>query len=1013
MNASPNTGTWSLVSGTGTFSNVNNRNATITGLSIGANTFRWTINNGPCNPPTTQDEVTVFVFDPNSPNANAGPDQQVCSAGTTLAGNAPIFPASGSWSLISGAGTITDPSSPNTTVSGLGIGTNVFQWTVNNGPCANGITTDQVVITRFNSAVAAANAGPDQELCSTLATGLGSTTMAATAASAPSTGAWTVISGPAGAVIANPASATTGVSNLGVGTYVLRWTINNGPCVPPTSFDEVTIRVFDRNAPVAQAGSNINLCTPVTSVSLGANAPTGPAIGTWTLVSGSGTLSDPNSPTPSVTGLGIGPNVFLWTIANGPCPGSITTSTVTVTIFDAASAGASAGPDQLICGATSATLAGSTVASPAQGTWTLVSGTATIANPNNPTTSVNGLGTGATVLRWTLNNGPCGSSSDEVTLFNFDPNNSTANAGPDQDICVPVAPNAVFMAASAVTFPATGTWTIVSGSGTIVSPNSPTTQISNLPVGIHEFQWTVSNGPCPGGVTSDVVRIQVFDFSNPIANAGPDQSICSASGSTTLAGSSITVPATGTWTLVSGTGVITDPASPTSTVTGLGIGQNIFQWTVDNGPCTGITTDQMSIFIYDPNNPAANAGPSQSFCTPVTSTTMQGSAVTFPAQGTWTQASGPTATIVSPNDPATAITGVGVGVSTFVWTVNNGACANPITSSSMTITLADGDAQSADAGPDQSLCGTATGTTLAGNAPVGVATGSWSVVSGTATFANAASPTTAVSGLSIGVNVLRWSIDNGACGITSDVVTILVYDQSNPVANAGNDLQLCTPASSATLNGSALTLPAVGQWTLVSGSGSIANPAGPSTVVNGLAVGENVFQWQVNNGVCPNAITTDLISVFVYDNTAAAANAGPDQDVCTPTSTVSMAGNTPTFPGIGQWTLIAGGGSIAQPNNPNTTINNLPVGVNIFAWTIINGPCGSTSDQVVIRVFDALNPVANAGVDQQLCTPTTSTTLQGSNLTIPATGTWSLVSGTGTITDPHEPRQQRDRLGHW
>ncbi len=1003
MNASPANGTWSVVSGTGTFSNINNRNSTVTGLSIGANTFRWTINNGPCDPPTTQDEVTVLVFDPNSPNANAGPDQQVCSGGTTLAGNTPIFPASGTWTVISGSGTFANANSPTTAVTGLAIGANVFQWTVNNGPCANGITSDQVVITRFDGAVAAANAGADQDLCTVAGTGLATATMAATPIVTPATGTWTIVSGPAGATIANAGSATTSITNLAVGTHVFRWTVNNGPCVPPTSSDEVTIRVFDRNAPVAQAGPNVQLCTPTTSVTLAANAAVAPATGTWSVVSGSGTFSNVNSPTATVSGLGIGANVFRWTINNGPCPGSTTSSTVTITVFDAATPAANAGPDQQLCGAVSTTMAASAVTAPATGTWSVVSGAATIANPNSASTAVSLSSAGAVVLRWTVNNGPCGSTSDEVTILNFDPNNAAANAGPDQSICVPVAPNAAFMSASAVTFPAAGTWTVLSGSGTIVDPASPTTQITGLTVGIHEFQWTVTNGPCTNGVTSDVVRVLVFDNSNPAANAGPDQSLCTTNGTATMAGSTVTVPAAGQWTLVSGTGTITDPASPTTSVTGLGVGQNIFQWTVDNGPCGGITTDQMSIFIYDPANTAADAGADQSFCTPITSTTLEGSPVTFPAQGTWTQASGPTATIVSPNDPNTAITGIGIGVSEFVWTVNNGACPNPITSNSMTITLADGDAQAAEAGPDQSLCGTATGTTLAANTPSGVATGTWSVVSGTATFANVNSPTTAVSGLSIGTNVLRWSINNGACGITSDQVTILVFDPNNPVAAAGNDQQLCTPTTATTLSGSALTLPATGVWTLVSGSGTIANPTSPSTSVSGLAIGENVFRWTVNNGACPGAITNDLVSVFVYDNTAAASNAGPDQEVCTPTNSVSMAGNTPAFPAIGQWTLIAGGGSIAQPNNPNTTISNLPVGVNIFAWTIVNGPCGSTSDQVVIRVFSAQNPVANAGNDQQLCTPNTSTTLQGSNVIIPAQGTWTLVSGSGTIVDPNNP----------
>jgi hypothetical protein len=48
----------------------------------------------------------------------------------------------------------------------------------------------------------------------------------------------------------------------------------------------------------------------------------------------------------------------------------------------------------------------------------------------------------------------------------------------------------------------------------------------------------------------------------------------------------------------------------------------------------------------------------------------------------------------------------------------------------------------------------------------------WSVVSGSGLFANANSPTTTVSGLSSGANVLRWTITNGECTASSDDVTI-------------------------------------------------------------------------------------------------------------------------------------------------------------------------------------------------------------------------------------------------
>ncbi|MBK7482753.1 MAG: gliding motility-associated C-terminal domain-containing protein [Flavobacteriales bacterium] len=998
----PASGLWTVVSGTAVFANASQRNTAVSGLSIGLNRLRWTISNGPCVPPTTEDMVDVVVFNPASPNANAGPNQQVCATTATLAGNAPLSPATGQWTVVSGAGVFATANSPTSGVSGLAIGANVFQWTLNNGPCANGVTTSQVTITRFDGTAPTANAGVDQDLCSVGATGFASATMAADPAAAPGSGTWTVVGGAGTITTAN--SPTTTVTNIPVGTTTLRWTISNGPCVPNSSFDEVVIRVFDRNAPIANAGPAQSFCAPVASITLAANAATAPASGTWTVVSGTGIFANANSPTTTVTGAALGVNVYRWTLNNGPCPGAITSSTVSVTLFNPAVANAAAGPDQDLCGTSTATLAGNAVAAPAVGTWTVVSGTATFANANAANTTVTGLPIGTTVLRWTVNNGTCGSTSDDVSIDRFDPNNPVANAGPDQSICIPVAPNLVTMSASSIIAPAVGTWTTISGSGSIANINSPTTQISGLAVGINVFRWTVDNGPCPNGITTDDVRILVFTDSNPIANAGPDQSLCTANGTATMAGSSITSPAVGTWTLVSGTGALANANSPTTSVTGLGVGQNIFQWTVNNGPCAnGITSDQMSFFVYDPNNPSANAGQDQNLCTSIgNSITLEGSPVIFPATGVWTVSGGP-ATIVDPNSPITLVTGLVTGNYGFTWTVNNGVCPDPISSNTSLVVVADGNAQAALAGPDQSVCGTSSIVTMDANIPTGVATASWSVVAGSATFTDATSSSTTASGFSIGVNTLRWSINNGACGITSDLIDILVYDPDHPVANAGPDQQLCTPTTATTLQGSSLTSPTVGQWTLVSGSGTIANPGSPTSGVSGLAIGENVFRWQVNNGACPSPITQDLVSIFVYDNDAPVANAGPDQEICTPVTSITLVGNATVGSAIGTWTRITGTGTITAPNDPNSTVTALGVGLNIFQWEINNGNCGSTTDQVSIFVFDATNPVANAGPDQDLCTPTSTSTLAGSAVIFPASGSWALVSGSGTITSPSDP----------
>jgi gliding motility-associated-like protein len=998
----PASGLWTVVQGTATFANAALRNTTVSGLSIGVNRLRWTINNGPCVPATTSDEVDIIVFDPNSPNANAGPNQQVCSASTTLAGNAPIFPATGTWSVVSGSGTFANANSPTTAVSGLAIGANVFQWSLNNGPCANGVTTSTVTITRFDPNTPVANAGPDIDLCTINGTGLANATMAASAAVAPATGTWTLVSGPGGTVT-NPASPTTTITGLPVGTHVYQWTVNNGPCVPPTSNDQVTIRVFDRNQAAANAGPDQQLCAPVASVTLAANTATAPASGTWTVVSGAGIFANANSPTTTVTGMAIGDNVYRWTINNGPCPGAVTTDEVLIRLFDPATAAANAGPDQEVCGSSTATLAGNAVPLPAQGTWTLVSGSGSIANPNSPTSSVTGLAIGANVFRWTVNNGPCGTTTDEVTILRFDPNNPVANAGPDQSICLPTAPNIVNMAASAVTFPATGTWSQLSGPNTasIANVNSPTTTISGLVAGIYQFQWQVSNGPCPNGLTQDVVAVFVYDASTPLANAGPDQQLCGSNVSTTMAGSGLIVPAVGTWTLVSGSGTIVSPNDPNSPITNLPVGQHIFQWTVDNGPC-GTTTDLMSIFVFDPNNPAAAAGPNQQLCTTAGNTiTLTGSNVIFPATGVWTYVGPPGATIVSPNSSTTVVTGLVPGTYQFSWSVSNGPCPGGNTSSTQTTIVADGNAQPADAGPDQSVCGTSTPINLAANAPVAPATGFWTVVQGTAVFNNVNSPTATVTGLSIGVNILQWNIDNIECGITTDQMSILVFDPNQPAANAGADQELCTPNTSTTLVGNTATIPAVGTWTLISGSGTIANPNGAITVVSGLGLGENIFQWQINNGVCPSPITSDQVSIFLFDQNAAPASAGPDQEICTPLSTVTLAGNSPSFSATGTWTGTAG--TIVDPANPNTAITGLPVGTHTFTWTIDNGPCGTSSDQMVVRVFNANNPVANAGPDQQLCAPASSTTLQGSALISPATGEWTVVSGNGVFANAGDP----------
>jgi gliding motility-associated-like protein len=1080
-------GTWSIVSGGATFVDPNDPNTAIAGLPVGETVLQWTIDNGSCG--TSDDQISIFVYDASNAPAAAGPDQDLCTpiTSTTLQANTPVFPATGMWTLISGTGTVVDPSNPTTTVSGLGVGTNVFEWTVDNGPCANPITSDQVSIVLFDGNAQLADAGADQNICSDA----GTTVVSGNAPVGSATGQWTLASGTA--VISTPNAPSTSVLGLGVGEVILVWSIDNGSC--GLSNDSVSIFVYDANNPNADAGPDQDLCTPISSTTMNGSAVTSPAQGTWTLVSGSGTITDPNNPLTTITGLLVGANVFEWSVNNGPCTNGITTDQVTINIFDGNAQLADAGQDQSFCSPTStAFMAANAPIGVAVGSWSIIQGTGTFTDPNDPNTLVNGLTVGENAFVWSIDNGSCGISTDTVSIFIFDQNNPAANAGADIDLCTPGS--ATTMSGSAITFPATGLWTVISGTAIVADPSDPNTAVSGLVVGTAVLEWSIDNGPCSTTPSSDLVTITVYDDAQPAANAGVDQGLCTPSLSTTmtanvanppaigtwsvLAGSgtvsnannpttvvsglavgenvfvwsifngvctaSITTdtvsifvydgnavnanagpdqsictplstvsmdantaifPASGQWTLVSGGGTIADSTDPLTAITGLPIGENIFEWTIDNGPCTnGVTADQVSIFVFDDNNPVADAGPDILLCLPTNSTAMSASSVTFPATGNWSTIAG-NGTFSDVSDPNATVNDLVVGINTFVWTVNNGPCSAGITSDTIDVILFDNGGVPSNAGPDQFLCTPTTATTMAGSGVTFPEIGVWLLIQGTGVIADINDPTTSVSGLSIGENILVWSVNNGPCpsGVTGDTVSIFVFDENNPIADAGVDQNLCTPNTSAVLAGSGVTFPASGMWTLVSGTGTIADVNDPLSAVSGLSLGENVFAWTVDNGPCPSGITSDTMSIFIFADTLSVADAGPDQALCTPNTTATMAGSPIVFPATGTWSVVSGSGTIADATDATTSITNIGSGVNVFEWTVDNGPCaaGITTDQITITVFNANAPAADAGADQEICTPTTTVALAGNVPVGVATGLWTFAQGTGVFADATDP----------
>ncbi|MBL7845817.1 MAG: hypothetical protein JNL40_00005, partial [Cyclobacteriaceae bacterium] len=269
------------------------------------------------------------------------------------------------------------------------------------GTSAAGCFDIKPVVVTVDTAPAISAAGADQEQCN------GSAFTLAGNNPATGTGLWTVVSGTA--TITTASAFNSGVTGVPLGSSAtLRWTISNGVCTP--SFDEV---VLTNSAPpsVADAGINIDQCNNGT-FSMAATAP-GVGTGLWSVQAGTATISNPSSNTTTITGVPAGTSATLrWTVSSGSC--AATFEDIVLTNYSAPTTSA-AGADQNICGA-SAVLAANT-AIIGTGAWSIVSGAGgSFVLASNPTTTFNGVAGTTYVLRWTISNGTCTASTDDVQI---------------------------------------------------------------------------------------------------------------------------------------------------------------------------------------------------------------------------------------------------------------------------------------------------------------------------------------------------------------------------------------------------------------------------------------------------------------------------------------------------------------------------------------------------------------------------------------------------------------------
>ena len=265
---------------------------------------------------------------------------------------------------------------------------------------------------------------------------------------------------------------------------------------------------------------------------------------------------------------------------------------------------------------------------------------------------------------------------------------------------------------------------------------------------------------------------------------------------------------------------------------------------------------------------------------------------------------------------------------------------------------------------------------LTGNPPGG----SWSIVSGGGSITGS---TYTPANINTNTTVkIRYTIAaDGSCDATTDDVTFTVTPVCDVVADNTTTTASITEGQTKNLTGN----PPGGSWSIVSGGGSITGSTyTPANINTNTTV--KIRYTIAADGSC-DATTDDVtftvtpVCDVVADNTTTTASITEGQ-------TKNLTGNPPG----GSWSIVSGGGSITgstyTPANINTNTT-----VKIRYTIAADGSCDATTDDVTFTVTPVCAVASNT-------TSTTSITelqtksLEGS----PSGGTWSIVSGGGTIS---------------
>ena len=806
-------------------------------------------------------------------------------------------------------------------------------------------------------------------------------------------------------------------NNLSVSTSY-RVLVQSGSC--PALYSNTNFITVLQPVTASNAGPDQVLCNNnVTSLS--ANSPT---IGTgiWTALSSNPSsasiinTADPNS---MLSGLATGSYQFVWTVSNGQC----FTSKDTVEIkINAQTIPGSVSGSNTVCKSSNT---GNIILTGYIGN--IVNWESSIDNGNNWTIIANNTNsltynnlTTTTIYRAAVQSGSCAPLYSNNAVITVLAPVSIAHAGTDQAICNTTdATLAAIMPTSG-----TGTWSAISGNPTNISFTNfadPNTTINGLISGSYLLVWTVDNGVCTS--SKDTVQIIVYPETVPgILSA--DATVCASSNNGTISlngySSAILQWESSTngsnWNTITNTSNSQNYSNLTSST--------YYRVSVKNAVCPSLYSNLIRITV-SPATTIADAGPDTTLINGFSSYKLEGN-IPGSGVGVWTvippygpsnliftDISDPTATIrkltYHLGDSTTLpITPPSDGVYHLKWTITNGIC--PPSESDMVVTVQP-----------------PTNPGIVGIDTVACTGNNSGFISVNGYFGNilqwedstSLNPNWHIITRTVGTNqdslhyenlttttYYRALVKNGVgLSLYSGIAATVTILDAVTNADAGKDSSICN-TSSIQLWGNRPTS-GTGIWSYIPGgpsTPSFSNTKDPKAIVSGLTIGTYQFIWTIANGSCNNSIDTVKITIdaptiagtIISSNTVCANNNSGTLYLNGYTGSV-LSGNYSTDNGLNWFPVAntANKNSFVYTNLPSTTQ---------FRAEVKNGSCPSLFTNVVtITVLQTVTK-ADAGIDQKLCSQTT--TSLSANTALIGTGKWTSLAGNPSaisFTNPFDP----------